>query len=90
MADYITLINQGNLIFTGSMEDLLSNYCLIKGKLKDLTLELEKSIVGLRKTEMGFEGLISAKEAAQYKQCVLDKATIDDIVISISKGGIRK
>ncbi len=90
VADYITLINQGNLISSGSMEDLLANYRLIKGKPKDLTLELEKSIVVLRKTEMGFEGLISTKEAAQYKQCVLDKATIDNIVISISKGGIRK
>lgn len=39
---------------------------------------------------MGFEGLISTKEAARYKQCVLDKVTIDNIVISISKGGIRK
>lgn len=90
VADYITLLNQGNLIFTGSMEDLLANYRLIKGKPKDFTPELEKSIIGLRKTEMGFEGLISTKEAARYKQCVLDKVTIDNIVISISKGGIRK
>ena len=31
VADYITLINRGNMIFTGSMEDLLSSYRLIKG-----------------------------------------------------------
>ena len=90
VADYITFINHGELIFTGSMEDLLTSYRLIKGRPQDLTPELEKSISGLRKTEMGFEGLISTKEAAQYKQCVLDKATIDNIVISISKGGARK
>ena len=59
VADYITLVNQGNMIFTGSMEDLLDSYRLIKGKLRDLTVELEKSIIGLRKTDMGFDGLIS-------------------------------
>ncbi len=90
VADYITFINHGELIFTGSMEDLLTSYRLIKGRPQDLTPELEKSIAGLRKTEMGFEGLISTKEAAQYKQCVFDEATIDNIVISISKGGVRK
>ncbi len=43
VADYITLINQGNMIFTGSMEDLLNSYRLIKGKPRDLTIELEKT-----------------------------------------------
>lgn len=89
VADYITLVNQGRLIYTGSMEGLIDSYRLIKGRTRDLTSELEKSIVGLRKTDLGFEGLIDAKEAAQYKSCVLDTATIDDIVICVSKGGIK-
>lgn len=90
IADYITFINRGELFYTGSMEDLLSGYRVIKGGPKALTAELEKSIIGLRKTDMGFEGLIGSNEAAQYKDCVLDAATIDDIVINISKGGARK
>lgn len=85
VADYITLINRGNMIFTGSMEDLLSSYRLIKGKPCDLTADLEENILGLRKTAMGFEGLITANVAAQYKHCVLDTATIDDIIICIGK-----
>lgn len=90
VADYITLINQGKVIYTGSMEGLMGSYRLIKGRARDLTAELEKTIVGLRKTDMGFEGLIDAKEAAQYKNCVLDAATIDDIVIRMSKGGTNQ
>ena len=89
VADYITLINRGNMIFTGSMEDLLSSYRLIKGKPCDLTADLEENILGLRKTAMGFEGLITANVAAQYKHCVLDTATIDDIIICIGKGGTK-
>jgi len=90
VADYITLMNQGEMIYSGSMGDLLGSYRLIKGRARDLTAGLEKSIVGLRKTDMGFEGLIGEKEAAQYKSCVLDAATIDDIVICMSKGGTKK
>ena len=89
VADYITLINRGNMIFTGSMEDLLSSYRLIKGKPCDLTADLEKNIFGLRKTAMGFEGLITANAAVEYKHCVLDTATIDDIIICIGKGGTK-
>ena len=47
VADYITLINRGNMIFTGSMEDLLSSYRLIKGKPCDLTADLEKNSYGV-------------------------------------------
>jgi len=90
VADYITIINQGKLVYTGSMEGLMGSYRLIKGRVRDLTVELEKSIIGLRKTDMGFEGLIGTKEAAQYKNCVLDTATINDIVICMSKGGTKK
>ena len=87
VADYITLIDKGDLIYTGSMEDMLESYRLIKGRVRDLTAELENDIIGLRKTEMGFEGLIGAKDADRYKSCVLDTATINDIIISINKGG---
>ena len=90
VADYITLLNQGEMVYTGSMGGLLDSYRFIKGRVRDLTAELEKSIMGLRKTDMGFEGLIGAKEAAKYKNCVLDAATIDNIVISINKGRARK
>jgi ABC-2 type transport system ATP-binding protein len=90
VADYITLINQGKLFYTGSMEGLLSNYRLIKGKPSDLTPSLEKSILGVRKTDMGFEGLIDAKEAARYKDCIIDVPSIDDIVIRASKGRAEK
>ncbi len=90
VADYITFINQGNLIFTGSMEDLLDSYRFVKGRPQDLTPEIEKNIVGLRKTDIGFEGLVGTKDMAQCRHCILDTPTIDDIVICISKGGVKK
>lgn len=90
VADYITLINQGNMVFTGSVESLKNSYCRIKGKKCNLTMELKKNILGLRITDIGFEGIIDAKKAVQFENCVLDIATIDEIIVCISKGGTQK
>lgn len=87
VADYITFLKHGKLVFTGSMDDLLEKYVLIKGAPEELNVELKKHIIGLRQTNMGFEGLISSALAQQYKGYVFDKPTIDDIVIFISKDG---
>lgn len=87
VADYITLLANGKLIFTGSMDDLLQKYRIIKGTPNELTSELSKNIIGLRKTNIGFEGLIDASTARQYKGYISDIPTIDEVVIYISKGG---
>ncbi|MEG2245297.1 MAG: ABC transporter ATP-binding protein, partial [Erysipelotrichaceae bacterium] len=57
IADYITCINQGKIIYTGTKDDLLERYCLIKGG-PDEYKEYEKYIIGVRKFSTGFEGLI--------------------------------
>lgn len=87
VADYITVLEYGKLVFTGSTEDLLQDYYLIKGTPDELTQDLNNRIIGLRQTAMGFEGLIKADESNHYKGYVLDTPTIDDIVVCISKGG---
>ena len=90
VADYITLLNQGNMLYTGSMEDLLNNYYNIKGKPGDLTRQLEEAVLGLRKTNVGFQGVIRSKEVSNFKHCVIENCSIDDIVISMSKGGDKQ
>lgn len=87
ICDYITFINKGNIIFTGSMEDFLNKYRVIKGKLKDLTKELEKEIIGIRKSHVGFEGLITTDKANLTKGFIIEKAKIDNIIIALSKVG---
>lgn len=90
IADYITLINKGKMTYTGSLDELLESYRLIKGRPRDLTAELKKSIIGLRQADTNFEGLIDAAKASQYPNCVIDAARVDDILIYTSKGGVIK
>lgn len=85
VADYITYLEHGKLFYTGSLDELLEKYFIIKGAPGELTDELKKHVVGLRQTALGFEGLISADCAKDYKGYVLDTPTIDDIIIHVSK-----
>lgn len=87
ICDYITFINKGNIIFTGSVEDFLDSYKVIKGKLKDLTKELEEEIIGIRKSHVGFEGLIATDKVNLTKGFVIEKAKIDNIIVALSKVG---
>ncbi|MCC0696287.1 ABC transporter ATP-binding protein [Clostridioides sp. ES-S-0048-02] len=88
IADYITFINNGELFYTGSLQDLLEKFRLIKGIPRDLTDTLKRDIIGLRETDIGFDGLIHTNDTVKYNSCIIDTATIDDIVIKVSKRGV--
>lgn len=86
IADYITYLEYGNLIFTGSMDEFLQNYFIIKGSPMDLTEDLQDNILGMRKTDIGFEGLICTEDAKKYKEnYVFDRPKIDEIITYIHK-----
>lgn len=86
VADYITYLERGKLIYTGSMEELLQKYVIIKGAPNTLTDDLKSNILGMRQTNIGFEGLIDAETAGKYKdKYILDIPTIDEIIIHINK-----
>lgn len=88
IADYVTFINDGQLFYTGSLEGLKEKYCLIKGAPGGLTKDLESKILGLRKTNLGFEGLLAVADSTNLDNIVLDEAKLDDIVLFASKKGV--
>lgn len=52
IADYITFINDGEIIFTGEKEDLMENYVIVKGSNDLLDREGKELFVGLRKINL--------------------------------------
>ena len=44
IADYITYINNGKIIFTGEKDEFLEKYCIIKGGKEDITESQKKEI----------------------------------------------
>lgn len=86
VADYITYINNGKVIFTGEKDEFLEKYCVIKGGREDITESQKKEIIGLRMHSTGFEGLVELKDVRGFSSNVItEKASLDDIMIYMNK-----
>lgn len=92
LADYITFINNGKIEFSKEKDILLGEYFIVKGALDILNKDLEKELIGLRKTRYNFEGLTNnmrkLKELLGDK-IIFEKATLDDIVVYYSKKDVK-
>lgn len=92
LADYITFINKGKIEFSKEKDLLLEEYFIVKGALDVLNKDVEKELIGLRKTRYNFEGL--TKNMRKIKELcrdniILEKATLDDIVVYYSKKDVK-
>ena len=90
IADYITLIDNGKMFFTGTKDDLEAHFLIVKGGAGDLTDALESQLIGLSSNATGFSGLLpSSRSELLSDRLVTEVPTIDEILVHISKGGIR-
>ena len=88
IADFITLIDHGRIFYTGTKDDLLEHFCIIKGGKADLTNDMKNKIIGLSITSTGFTGMIPVSEMKGLSSgIVTESPSIDEILICISKGG---
>ena len=88
IADYITFIINGKIVFTGQKDELLETYLLVKGGTSDLNSEEKKSIIGYREHSAGFEGMIKTENARVLPTNItFEKISLDDIIIYLDKEG---
>lgn len=92
IADYITYIKKGKVVFTETTLDVLDNYKIIKGSLEDLD-SIDKNLIwGLRKNKYGFEGMImdiNKLDKSILKKLVIERPTLEDIMVNVNRGGSR-
>jgi ABC-2 type transport system ATP-binding protein len=87
LADFIAVINAGQLVFWGTRDDLMGAYALVRGGLDELTAENAPLVRGLRKTSLGFSGLIALRDSARFDAGVqLEEPTLDELVAHLSGG----
>lgn len=89
IADYITFMHNGEIVFTGEKDDILENYVIVKGSNDLLDKEGKELFIGLRKNKFGFAGLAKDKQEIQDwfgTEVILEKPTLDDIVVYTAKG----
>lgn len=87
IADYITYIQNGRILYRGLKDDLIEKYCLIRGGIGDLPQSKRKQILGLREHPNGFDGMIETKNIAGFPASVItETVSLDDIMVRTSKG----
>jgi ABC-2 type transport system ATP-binding protein len=89
IADYITFINNGQLIFNMDKDTVFESYAIVKGSLELLNEEMQNYLVGVRKNPYGFEGLTANAREVQKQfgeQILIEKASLEDIMLYTVKG----
>lgn len=92
IADYITLLHNGEILYSGTKDGLLEQYCIIKGDIRELKSEIKEEVIGLLQYPNGFEGLLPVSKLKNISPSIItDPATLDDIILFTDrKGGPEK
>ena len=87
MADYITFILNGRLIYTGPRDELIESYFRVAGDKASINEALREKIIGLRDHGMGFEGLMRREDIAMLSSDVeAESTTLEEIIVFMNKG----
>lgn len=89
IADYITFIEDGKIVFSESKDDLMNKYRLVKGPLELFNNREREMSVGFRETQTGFEALTGSAEdmaALVGENAIVEKASLEDIMVYTVKG----
>lgn len=83
VADYVTLIKDGQLVFSQSADDLKYGYGILKCGQNDFARIDRSDIEGQRRGQFGHEVLVKNPDAARakYPGLVVDPAHIEDIML---------
>lgn len=82
IADYITVINDGKILYSDTKDGLLEKYLVIKGGLGILDVEQKAQIIGYREHSVGFDGLVDCSVLRTLpKSIVAERSSLDEIVV---------
>ncbi len=90
IADYITFIHQGRIVFTMPKDEMLETYGVVKCSKSDVEKLDSAHIVGRRDSKFDVELLIDNKQQVRksFPSLLLEAASIDDIMTFFAhKGG---
>lgn len=84
VADYITLIHQGKIVFSKNKDELLEDYGILRCSPEDLQAINPKAIMGRRHSSFGVEALVQKSQVPSG--LTVDRAGIEEIMLYFIKG----
>lgn len=90
IADAITFIHKGKVVFSENKIDLLERHAILKCSAEDFAQLDKQKVISSRKSSCGYEALISDREFYErnYPNLVIDNASIDDIMVFYAKEAV--
>ena len=86
IADMVTILDAGRVIASGSRDDLLEMWVMVRGGVADLTDDLSSRVRGLRRHSVGWEGLLPAADLGLCGPGVVAEApSIEELLVHLAK-----
>ncbi len=91
VADYVTFIHKGKIVFCESKDDLIYQHGVIRCRKEEVPGIDRSYIVGLRENSFGAEVMIRNKSSFQrkYHQYQVERTNLEEIMLFVSKGKER-
>lgn len=88
IADEIIFVDKGKKVLQKSRDEIIYNYGVLKCDIDYFSNIDKKDIIAYKKTKYAYEILVSNKEQAtkKYSECVIDKITLEDLMVLVIKG----
>lgn len=84
-ADYILFIDGGNQILFDTKDAVLTDHLIVRGKKEALTTDLASRLIGVKKSPLGFVGLIKKNNLLPGDDVETDPSTLEDIMVYYTK-----
>lgn len=88
IADKIVFIDQGKIILDEARDDIMDNYGILKCSIDEFSKISKEDIITYKKNKYDYNVLIKDKDKMKkkYKNFIIDKITIEDLMILMIKG----
>lgn len=88
IADEIIFIDDGKKVLQKSKDEIIDNYAILKCDIDYFQKMDKKDIISYKKSKYAYEILVDNKEKAKrkYKDCIIDKITLEDLMLLVIKG----
>lgn len=89
IADYVTILSDGKVFYTGEKDNLMEKYTIIKGYYNKVSDKLRKDLIGIRRYGDSFEAMIPRNKYSLYDEHLFqtENVKIEDILIYIERNG---
>jgi len=88
IADQIILIDKGKIQLNEDKDEIINRYGILKCSLEEFDKIDSEDIINYKKTKYSYEILVKDKNKMEkkYKDYIIDKISLDELLLLITKG----